>query len=85
MKTLQQHLRDLYVSHGISHIQQAADRIDADAERIKGLEADAQRYRWLRDVHTQHYTVTRYVGGSTIPRIEGAQLDAAIDAARSKT
>ena len=38
MKTLQQHLRDLYVSHGISHIQEAADRIDA-------LEADAERWR----------------------------------------
>lgn len=54
-------------------------------EKRKALEADAERYRWLRDVHTHHYTVTRYVGGATIPRFEGAQLDAAIDAARSKT
>lgn len=42
---------------------------------------DAMRYRWLRDIHSHHYTVTRYVGGAVIPRLEGEELDAAIDAA----
>ena len=55
--------------------------LKAECERLK---ADAARYRWLRDVHAYHYTVTRYIGGATIPRLNGAQLDAAIDAARKE-
>lgn len=51
-----------------------------DEKRI-ALERDAARYRWLRDVHTDHYTVTRFVGGALIPRLHGTYLDAAIDAA----
>lgn len=88
MSTLQERLRGLrrmYWGSDTQALDEAIDRIDADAERIKALEADAERYRWLRDVHKHHYTVTRHVGGATIPRFEGAQLDAAIDAARSKT
>jgi hypothetical protein len=54
VNTLQERLRDLYVSHGISHIQEAADRIDADAERIKALEADAERLDWLEASATHH-------------------------------
>ena len=57
---------------------------NAGAE-VERLREDAERYRWLRDVHSHHYTVTRYVGGATIPRIDGPELDAAIDAARKAT
>jgi len=57
-----------------------------EIERLRAerdaLQADAERYRWLRDVHAHHFTVTRYVGGATIPRLHGAELDAAIDAAK---
>ena len=51
----------------------------ADVER----ERDAARYRWLRDVHERHVFVTRMVGGATIPRYAGHDLDALIDEARA--
>lgn len=57
----------------------AADRIDADAERIKALEADSERYRWLRRM--DHFAAVDAMLNTT----DYDTLDAAIDAARSKT
>lgn len=57
------------------------ERAQAAEARAEKNARDAERYRWLRDVHAYHYTVTRYIGGATIPRLNGASLDAAIDAA----
>ena len=49
----------------------------AHAKRIAELEADAERYRWLRDKSPGHWTLQ--VGD--LPLFKG-DVDAAIDAAR---
>lgn len=65
-----------------SLVQHALSVYDALAVRLEAAERDAERYRWLRNVHAHHFFVTRVVGGATIPRFYGDELDAAIDAAR---
>lgn len=113
MSTLQERLRALrrmYWGGDTAALDEAIARIDADAERIKALEAarakdterlatlaaknlaleaDAERYRWLRE--HRHYAVLETLGYS-YAQIEHwsneqneAKMDAAIDAARSKT
>lgn len=47
--------------------------------RVAELEADARRYRWLRDVHEHNIFVTRHVGAPTISRCFGEYLDSLID------
>lgn len=91
-KTLQDRLRD--PSHGFdrndSHTEdryvclcehlanEAADAIDAQAERIKALEGDAERYRWLRDEYWDFNVDTHGIWDS-----DSTQLDATIDRARA--
>ena len=51
------------------------------ADEIKALRADAERYRWLRDPRNAHRDEWNCFGPYSTP----AEIDAAIDAARSKT
>lgn len=61
-------------------------------DRIRALEDDAERYRWLRDRSANQYehplvvsqTRTEY-GMRYIGPLTGRSLDAAVDAARSNT
>jgi len=57
----------------------ARDRADELQARVAELERDAGRYRFLRDAPTKDVTVTRVVGGATIPRYAGNMLDQLID------
>jgi hypothetical protein len=61
-----------------------AAEIDAEfaamAQEIKRLRADAERYRWLRDAPKNFAVI---VSGASVEH--GDRLNAAIDAARSKT
>ncbi len=52
---------------------------DAEIERLR---ANAERYRWLRDSSTPY---SLFVTNKYVQPFYGADLDAAIDSARSKT
>jgi len=54
------------------------DGLGCAAEQIRNLTTDAERYRWLRDEAGKRFPFPPYVVG-----FEGADLDAAIDAARA--
>jgi len=58
--------------------REAADALDAQAERIKALEGDAERYRWLRDEYWDFNVDTHGIWDS-----DSTQLDATIDRARA--
>lgn len=90
MNTLQERLRSYGPHHPDRELHhEAADRIDADAERIKALEADAERYRWLRERYSAltRMEIARGLGLdlSKVYVNTAEKFDAAIDAARSKT
>jgi len=59
--------------------REESERLLAELEACR---ADAERYRWLRDVHSHHFFVTRHVGSTVLAKFYGQTLDAAIDAAR---
>lgn len=96
MNTLQERLRAMAedVASALTWCAEAADRIAADALRTLGellalQDADAERDRWVRS--QRHYAVLETLG-YTYAQIEHrsnkqneAKMDAAIDAARSKT
>lgn len=94
MSTLQERLRGGEMSPALW--DRAADRIDADAERIKELEAevaarlvDAERWRhWRKHHHCQALQSFGYTESEVehwTNERNKQLLDAAIDAARSKT
>lgn len=54
--------------------------------RLREIEADAERYRWLRDAAPDEWGVTLDLpNGTTEFLIIGGRLDAAIDAARKES
>ena len=64
--------------HYKSHAAAIAKLAESE-KRVGELEADARRYRWLRDVHEHNIFVTRHVGAPTISRCFGEYLDSLID------
>ena len=61
-------------------MQHETNRADELQRRVAELEANDRRYRFLRDNPSNHFFVTRHVGGATIARYEGRTLDETIDA-----
>jgi hypothetical protein len=59
---------------------------EAQARQIEALQADAERYRWLRDMHNSNDGVSLWhVRDAAGQPIEAGGLDAAIAAARKGT
>jgi hypothetical protein len=58
--------------------------LDSSIAREKEWGRDAARYRRLRDEYSDHFAVTRFCGGATIPRFRGDDLDEVLDRAMKK-
>ena len=58
------------------------DLIVERAAENEALRADAERYRWLRDIHNADVMVVIVNIGPECEQVHFEQLDAAIDAAR---
>lgn len=82
MRYDQTHYANCWAERG--HHECAKARITELEAELSAVMAYAERYQWLRDVHTHHFTVTRVVGALTVPRYDGATLDAAIDKVRGE-
>jgi len=72
---------DLYTaaqleSYAAARVAEATDELQ---RRVAELEANDRRYRFLRDKPSNHFFVTRHVGGATIARYDGCALDETID------
>jgi hypothetical protein len=78
-----EHSRDL-AAYELTVSNLTAER-DALAERVKALEADAGRYRWLRDIENQVGEDDISVMDPYLNTYFGDELDAAIDAAKGAT
>lgn len=82
---------DLHCESGRAHAAYTPDSVEARERillaRIAELEADAERYRWLRSEETGDWEVQSLIlplGAGQYTILEGGELDAAIDAARGK-
>lgn len=59
------------------------DRVELDSAELAELRRDAERFRWLREGHCGHVSVS--VSEQEFgPGVHGNELDAAVDAARER-